>query len=53
MEIHEKIIRSGFQLMILWSLMHLIDMYAKCGNIHKARELFDNMHQRRLSPGQQ
>jgi pentatricopeptide repeat protein len=31
--------------MSLWQ-MPLIDMYAKCGSIEKARELFDKMHQR-------
>ncbi|XP_057813621.2 pentatricopeptide repeat-containing protein At2g13600 isoform X2 [Cryptomeria japonica] len=45
MGIHQSIIENGF-----WShvviLSGLVDMYAKCGNIHKARELFDRMPQR-------
>eukprot|EP01018_Ginkgo_biloba_P027015 Gb_10922 [translate_table: standard] len=44
-EIHEEIIRSGFHSDILL-VNAVLDMYAKCGNIHKARNLFDNMHQR-------
>eukprot|EP01018_Ginkgo_biloba_P011209 Gb_02060 [translate_table: standard] len=45
MEIHHGIIRGGFQ-------SHgfvpnaLLDMYAKCGSIEKARDLFDKMHER-------
>lgn len=45
MEIHEKIIRTGFQSHLVVGNA-LIDMYAKCGNLWKARELFDNMHER-------
>lgn len=44
-EIHEKIIRSGFQSDMVVSNA-LIDMYAKSGSIKKARELFDKMNQR-------
>jgi pentatricopeptide repeat protein len=43
-EIHEKIIRSGLQNDVI-VVNALIDMYAKCGSVCKARELFDNMHQ--------
>eukprot|EP00253_Pinus_taeda_P034768 PITA_34768 len=43
-EIHEEINRSGCQSAVLDSA--LVDMYAKCGKIVKARNLFDNMRQR-------
>jgi pentatricopeptide repeat protein len=46
-EIHEKIIRSGFQFDVV-VLNALIDMYAKCGCLEKARELFDKMHSRNV-----
>ncbi|XP_057833194.2 pentatricopeptide repeat-containing protein At2g13600-like [Cryptomeria japonica] len=42
MEIHERIIESLFLCDVV--VTALIDMYAKCGSIQKARELFDNMH---------
>ncbi|XP_057871166.2 pentatricopeptide repeat-containing protein At4g02750 [Cryptomeria japonica] len=42
-EIHDKIIASGFQY-DEFVMSALIDMYAKCGNIEKARELFDKIH---------
>jgi len=45
MEIYEKIIASGYQYDVV-VVNALIDMYAKCGNMLKARELFDKMHQR-------
>eukprot|EP01018_Ginkgo_biloba_P002616 Gb_35467 [translate_table: standard] len=45
MDIHEEIIRSGFQSDI-FVVNALLDMYAKCGIIEKARDLFDKMHQR-------
>eukprot|EP01018_Ginkgo_biloba_P018551 Gb_27291 [translate_table: standard] len=44
-EIHEEIIRNGFQLDIVVSNA-LVDMYAKCGNLERARQLFDGMSQR-------
>eukprot|EP01018_Ginkgo_biloba_P011210 Gb_02065 [translate_table: standard] len=44
-EIHEEIIRSGFQSHV-FVVNALIDMYAKCGSIEKAHELFDKMNQR-------
>ncbi|XP_059072783.1 pentatricopeptide repeat-containing protein At3g16610 [Cryptomeria japonica] len=44
---HETIIRSGFLPSVLVENA-LIDMYAKCGNLDKARDLFDKMHQRNL-----
>eukprot|EP01018_Ginkgo_biloba_P003188 Gb_16072 [translate_table: standard] len=45
MEIHEEIIRTGFQSNVfVWNA--LIDMYAKCGSIDHARSLFDKMHER-------
>eukprot|EP01018_Ginkgo_biloba_P012918 Gb_21949 [translate_table: standard] len=45
MEIHEEIIRSGFQ-SHSFVANALIDVYAKCGSIENARNLFDKMHQR-------
>jgi len=44
MEIHEEIIRSGFQ-SNAFVMSALIDMYAKCGNIDKSQYLFDQMQQ--------
>lgn len=44
-QIHEEIIRSGFQHDII-AANGLIDMYAKSGSIQKASELFVKMHQR-------
>ncbi|XP_057852607.1 pentatricopeptide repeat-containing protein At1g08070, chloroplastic [Cryptomeria japonica] len=41
-EIHQKIIEN--RLMSDVVVTALIDMYAKCGSIHKARELFDKMY---------
>ncbi|XP_057815489.1 pentatricopeptide repeat-containing protein At2g13600 [Cryptomeria japonica] len=43
MEIHQKIIESGFLSEIVAT--SLLDMYAKCGSIRKARELFNKMYQ--------
>ncbi|XP_057841515.2 pentatricopeptide repeat-containing protein DOT4, chloroplastic [Cryptomeria japonica] len=42
-EIHEEIIKSGLQCDVFVE-SSLVDMYAKCGNIEKARDLFDKMH---------
>ncbi|XP_057825853.2 pentatricopeptide repeat-containing protein At4g02750 [Cryptomeria japonica] len=44
-EIHEKIIRGGFHSDV-YVTTALVDMYARCGNIEKARELFNRMHPR-------
>jgi pentatricopeptide repeat protein len=47
MEIHENIIRSGFESDV--TVMNaLIDMYGKCGNIKKAHHLFGKMHQQNV-----
>ncbi|XP_057843541.2 putative pentatricopeptide repeat-containing protein At3g23330 [Cryptomeria japonica] len=43
LQIHGKIIRCGYQSEI-FVMNTLIDMYAKCRNLHKARELFNKMH---------
>eukprot|EP01018_Ginkgo_biloba_P012960 Gb_16062 [translate_table: standard] len=48
-EIHEDIIQSGF-LPEVFVENALIDMYAKCGSIDKARDVFDRMHQRGVIP---
>eukprot|EP01018_Ginkgo_biloba_P000439 Gb_36918 [translate_table: standard] len=45
MEIHQEIVRSGFQSDV-FVVNALVDMYAKCGNIETARHLFNKMHQR-------
>eukprot|EP00253_Pinus_taeda_P004578 PITA_04578 len=44
-EIHEQIIRNGFQLdvIVVTALLH---MYAKCGSLDNARHLFDMMRHR-------
>ncbi|XP_057833495.2 pentatricopeptide repeat-containing protein At2g03880, mitochondrial [Cryptomeria japonica] len=41
-EIHEEIIRSGVESDVYVGSA-LVDMYAKCGSIKKAREVFDKM----------
>eukprot|EP01018_Ginkgo_biloba_P008630 Gb_28771 [translate_table: standard] len=41
-EVHENIIRSGFQSDIFVGNA-LVDMYAKCGSIENARQVFDKM----------
>eukprot|EP01018_Ginkgo_biloba_P011199 Gb_27469 [translate_table: standard] len=45
MEIHEEIVRNGFQSNIFVANA-LVDMYAKCGSIEIARDVFDKIHQR-------
>ncbi|XP_057860967.1 putative pentatricopeptide repeat-containing protein At1g68930 [Cryptomeria japonica] len=47
MHIHQSIIESGFSSHVVVA-SSLIDMYAKCGRIRKARELFDKMPQRNI-----
>ncbi|KAH9323330.1 hypothetical protein KI387_017969 [Taxus chinensis] len=42
MEIHHRIIESGLLSDVLETA--LIDMYAKCGSIQRARDLFDKLH---------
>ncbi|XP_057871438.2 pentatricopeptide repeat-containing protein DOT4, chloroplastic isoform X2 [Cryptomeria japonica] len=44
MEIHQKIIKSGFSFDVV-IVTTLIDMYAKCGSIRKAQNLFDTIRQ--------
>eukprot|EP01018_Ginkgo_biloba_P013185 Gb_32447 [translate_table: standard] len=43
-EIHEEIIKGGFQ-SDAFVEGALVDMYAKCGSLEIARDLFDKMHQ--------
>ncbi|XP_057815875.1 pentatricopeptide repeat-containing protein At3g24000, mitochondrial-like [Cryptomeria japonica] len=45
--IHQTIIENRFSSNIIVGNA-LVDMYAKCGNVHKASELFDNMPQRNV-----
>ncbi|XP_057837814.1 pentatricopeptide repeat-containing protein At3g24000, mitochondrial-like [Cryptomeria japonica] len=45
MDIHQRIIEGGFMSDVMVANA-LIDMYAKCGSIDKAREQFDRMLQR-------
>eukprot|EP01018_Ginkgo_biloba_P013168 Gb_21055 [translate_table: standard] len=47
MEIHEEIIRSKFQCNVFVQSA-LVDMYAKCGNLQKARDVFDKMYERNV-----
>ncbi|XP_057862106.2 pentatricopeptide repeat-containing protein At1g20230 [Cryptomeria japonica] len=45
LQIHGKIVRLGFRLSI--GVMNaVIDMYAKCGRMQEARDLFDKMHEK-------
>jgi len=43
MNFHQIVLENGFSLNI-FVMNDLIDMYAKCGRIHKAKKLFDKMH---------
>ncbi|XP_059069475.1 pentatricopeptide repeat-containing protein At3g24000, mitochondrial-like [Cryptomeria japonica] len=45
MDIHRSVMEGGFLSDIIVGNT-LVDMYAKCGNIDKARKLFDRMQQR-------
>ncbi|KAH9288744.1 hypothetical protein KI387_032861 [Taxus chinensis] len=45
MDVHQSIIESGFLSTVVVANA-LVDMYAKCGSIHKACELFNKMHER-------
>eukprot|EP01018_Ginkgo_biloba_P012920 Gb_21941 [translate_table: standard] len=47
MKIHEEAIKTGFHSDVFVANA-LIDMYAKCGSIDKARDVFDKMHQRNV-----
>eukprot|EP01018_Ginkgo_biloba_P001598 Gb_35887 [translate_table: standard] len=47
MEIHKEIMKSGFQSDVFVESA-LVDMYAKCGRIEKARDMFDKMRQRNI-----
>eukprot|EP01018_Ginkgo_biloba_P001708 Gb_40749 [translate_table: standard] len=46
-EIHEEIIRTGFQSDVFVESA-LVDMYAKCGSIDNAHNVFNKMHQRNV-----
>ncbi|KAH9322662.1 hypothetical protein KI387_017301, partial [Taxus chinensis] len=45
MDVYQSIMKSGFLSNIIVANA-LIDMYAKCGSIHDAHEVFDKMCQR-------
>ncbi|XP_057837431.2 pentatricopeptide repeat-containing protein At2g03880, mitochondrial-like [Cryptomeria japonica] len=47
MDIHQNIMEGGFSSDVIVTTA-LVDMYAKCGNIDKAHELFDRMPQRNV-----
>eukprot|EP01018_Ginkgo_biloba_P026026 Gb_12004 [translate_table: standard] len=47
MEIHKEIIRSGLESDVFVQSA-LVDMYAKCGSIEKARDVFEKMNRRDL-----
>ncbi|XP_057873038.2 pentatricopeptide repeat-containing protein At5g39350 [Cryptomeria japonica] len=47
MDIHQSIVEGGLLPDVVIGNA-LVDMYAKCGNIEKARELFDKMPQRNV-----
>jgi len=44
-QVHDRIIKSGFQSDVFVESA-LVDMYAKCGRIQNARDIFDKMRQR-------
>ena len=46
-DIHQSIVENGFLSDIVVASA-LVDMYAKCGSVSKARDLFDKMPQRNL-----
>jgi len=46
-EIHQEVIKSGLQCDVFVESA-LVDMYAKCGCIEKARSIFDKMYQRNI-----
>eukprot|EP01018_Ginkgo_biloba_P011194 Gb_27460 [translate_table: standard] len=46
-EIHEEIVKTGFQSDI-FVMNALLDMYAKCGSIEKAHNLFDKIPKRNV-----
>ncbi|KAH9318561.1 hypothetical protein KI387_020330 [Taxus chinensis] len=47
MEIHDEIVKSGFQYDVFVNNA-LLDMYAKCGDIEKTHNLFDKMPKRNV-----
>ncbi|KAJ7553580.1 hypothetical protein O6H91_06G104000 [Diphasiastrum complanatum] len=46
-QLHSHIIRSGFELDVIVSSA-LVDMYAKCGSVEHARQVFNSMHERNV-----
>ncbi|GLJ38244.1 hypothetical protein SUGI_0778560 [Cryptomeria japonica] len=50
LQIHGKIIRCGFEAHNVVVMNTLMDMYAKCGRVEKARQLFDKMPQPNVTP---
>ncbi|KAJ7532424.1 hypothetical protein O6H91_13G002800 [Diphasiastrum complanatum] len=44
-QLHSHIVRRGFELDVIVGSA-IVDMYAKCGCIEDAREVFDNLHER-------
>ncbi|KAJ7547987.1 hypothetical protein O6H91_08G112500 [Diphasiastrum complanatum] len=46
-QLHTQIVRSGLESDVIVGNT-LVDMYAKCGSIERARQLFNNMHERSM-----
>lgn len=46
-KVHAKIKKQGFNADVFVGST-LIDMYAKCGSVHEARRVFDDMHERNV-----
>eukprot|EP01018_Ginkgo_biloba_P031205 Gb_32921 [translate_table: standard] len=45
MEVHDHVVRTGFHLDVFVTTA-LVDMYAKCGSVEIARQLFDKMSEK-------
>jgi len=48
MNIHKIVVENGFAFNVM-VVKSLIGMYAKCGRIHKAKELFNKIHDTKIA----
>ena len=46
-EVHGEIIRSGFKSNV-FVMNAIVDMYAKCGSMENAHQVFEKMHERNV-----